>query len=68
MDRQSVTPEETVLNFSVNEIIELLDDLGLDASIKTAVRLKHLVRSLNNLEQAIGLIGGPVTMRNRHVG
>ncbi len=59
MSRNNVTPEEFVLGVSYPEIMELLAELGMDASYETAMRLKQLVRMFRNFEKAMEILGGP---------
>lgn len=59
MSRDNVTPEEFVLGVSYPEIMELLAELGMDASYETAMRLKQLVRMFRSFKKAMEILGGP---------
>ena len=59
MSRDDVTPEEFVLGVSYPKIMELLAELGMDASYETAMRLKQLVRMFRSFEKAMEILGGP---------
>lgn len=59
MNRDNVTPEEFVLGVPYPEIMEMLAELGMDASYDTAMRLKQLVRMFRNFEKAIEILEGP---------
>ena len=63
MSHSRSTPEEVIQAFSCAEVMELLTDLGMDASLEAATKFKNLVHTLGDFESAIEVIGGPAEMR-----
>lgn len=50
---EMMTPEELILNMSIDELQELLDDMGLSASVEMADCIQTLVRETGSLEASI---------------
>ncbi len=63
MSKKPTTPEELVCQMSQSELIELLDELGMEASPRMADGIKNLTRALGSLERAIDAMGGHPMMR-----
>ncbi len=53
MDDTLQTPEELIADMSADELCELLEELGIEASDNQARGIKDLVAQLGSLEMAI---------------
>lgn len=53
MSSSPLSPEELVCRMSRDERIELLDQLGMEATAEMADRIKTLTETLGSLERAI---------------
>lgn len=53
MSGESMTPEELILNLTTDELIELLEDMGLESSPAVADGIRRLVAELGSVEAAV---------------
>ena len=63
MSEKPLTPEELICQMSKAELMELLEELGMESSATMADGIKRLVRELGTLEGAIEAVGGHPMMR-----
>lgn len=56
MDDKAQTPEELIACMSLDELQELLGELGFDASDEQTAGIQQLVGQLGSLEEAISAI------------
>ena len=61
---QAATPELLIEHLTIDETVELLEDLGMNASVQSALALKRFTAQLGDFERAIDAMGGhPLTRR-----
>lgn len=65
MSRDPLTPEELVCQMSREELLELLEELGMESTVKMADGIQSLVRELNSFEAAIDAVGGHPLARSK---
>lgn len=53
MSDESLTPEELILSLSTEELVELLDDMGLESTPEVADGIRRLVAELGSVEAAV---------------
>ncbi len=53
MSEQSLTPEELILSMTTEELVELLDDMGLESTPEVADGIRQLVAELGSVESAV---------------
>ncbi|MEM9643938.1 MAG: hypothetical protein AAF989_02995 [Planctomycetota bacterium] len=53
MPKQPETPEELILGMDVEELMELLQDMGFEPSRRVANGIRNLVRETGSLDHAI---------------
>ena len=63
MSERPLTPEELICQMSKEELMELLEEIGMESSAAMADVIKNLVRELGTLESAIEAVGGHPMMR-----
>lgn len=51
-----MTPEELIVQMSVDELQELLGEMGFDATAEVAEWIQQLVKQLGSLEAAIDVL------------
>lgn len=63
MDASHQTPEDLIEQMNIDELQELLADMGLEATRSTAIGVKELVQQLGSLEAAIIAVTDEQVMR-----
>jgi 3-methyladenine DNA glycosylase Tag len=53
MDEHYQSPEDLIIGMSPDEICELLDEIGIDATCEDAEMIQELVEQLGSLEEAL---------------
>lgn len=58
MDEFNQSPEELIAGMSPDEICELLEEIGIDASSSEAEMIQELIEELGSLEDALEALAG----------
>lgn len=53
MDDESLTPEELLLSMTNDELVELLEEMGLTSTFEVADGIRQLVAELGSVEAAV---------------
>jgi len=53
MSGEAMTPEELILNMTNDELVELLEDMGLQSDPAVADGIRRLVAELGSVEAAV---------------
>lgn len=53
MSGEAMTPEELILNMTNEELVELLEDMGLESDSAVADGIRRLVAELGSVEAAV---------------
>ncbi len=53
MSGEAMNPEELILNMTNDELVELLEDMGLESDLAVADGIRRLVAELGSVEAAV---------------